>query len=128
MLLPAAAPWTGSAFLRVTRRKTLEISIVSTAVWLRLAAADGPIVEARVCLGSVAPTPIRAPSAENELRGHAPTDEVLARAAAGAVHDARPIDDLRAGAAYRRRMVEVLTLRALRQALARARSAEGGAR
>ena len=66
-----------------------------------------------IVLASVAPTPIRAPSAEQELIGAKPTRALLEEAGRLAAGDARPISDTRGSADYRRSLVAVLTARAL---------------
>lgn len=119
--LPA---YSGSAFETVTNRKAVEITITSASSRVTLEAKEGPVKEIRVCLGSVAPRPVRAPSAEATLRAKLPTDENLDAAAAAAVADATPIDDLRGHASYRNWMIEVLVRRTLERAVAQAR---GGA-
>jgi carbon-monoxide dehydrogenase medium subunit len=110
----------GAAYLKMGVRRTLEISIVNVAAYLAL--ESGKIQTARVVLGAVAPTPIRAPFAEKALVDAAPSPELFARAAGEAARDAKPIDDFRASAEYRRDMVAVLTRRALEAALERARA------
>jgi CO/xanthine dehydrogenase FAD-binding subunit len=91
-----------------------DIAMVNAAV--TLVVRDGLIAQARVALGAVAPTPLRARAAEVALEGQPPTEEVFQRAADAAVEEVRPISDQRASADYRRRMSGVATLRALRQA------------
>ena len=81
---------------------------------------------AGVGLGSVAPRAIRSHSAETVLVGRAATPESLAEAASRSADDARPIDDLRASAEYRRAMVPVLVRRALDRSLDRARAQGSG--
>jgi len=71
------------------------------------------VTDARITLGSVAPTIIRAPEAERVLVGAPLSQERIAEAADLAAQAAAPIDDLRAGADYRREMVRVLVRRAL---------------
>lgn len=110
----------GAGYLKLGVRQTLEISIVNVAAYLSL---DGDRIEtARVVLGAVAPVPIRAPFAEKVLAGETPSAELFAKAGEEAARDAKPIDDFRASAEYRRDMVSVLTRRALETALERARS------
>jgi carbon-monoxide dehydrogenase medium subunit len=116
--LSAPPPHTGSAYLRHTPRMEMDIAVAGSAAVVRL--EEGRIADARICLASVAPTPVRAPSAEAVLRGAAPADEVIRRAAAAAAGDCRPISDVRGSEDYRRHLVAVLTERALRSALARA--------
>jgi len=112
----------GGSYIKLGVRQTLEISLVNVAAFIALEKQDGPIREARVVLGSVGPTPIRATSAEELLRGQSPSDALFARAAKAAAADAKPIDDFRGSAEYRRDMVDVLAKRALTQALDRATS------
>ena len=105
-------PGARSAFLKLGLRQADAIAVASVATCVEL---DGGIVRAaRIALGSVAPRPIRALSAERALVGQ-PLDESTVRraAAAAAEEDASPIDDLRASAEYRRWMVEILVRRAL---------------
>jgi carbon-monoxide dehydrogenase medium subunit len=116
--LPAPPPHTGSAYLRHTPRMEMDIAVAGSAAVVTL--EGGSIADARICLASVAPTPVRAPGAEAVLRGAEPTDDVLRRAAQAAAGDCTPISDVRGSEEYRRHLVAVLTERALRGALARA--------
>jgi carbon-monoxide dehydrogenase medium subunit len=108
----------GSAYIKLGIRETLEISIVNVAAALTL--ENNIVKSARIVLGSVAPTPIRAPSAEKALVGEKPSEALFAKAGEAASADAKPIDDFRASASYRRDMVSTLTRRALTLALDRA--------
>ena len=78
-------------------------------------ASPWDVSRARIALGSVAPTIVRAGEAEAYLAGKELTDESIDRAAELTAAAARPISDVRGGADYRRDMVRVLTARALRQ-------------
>ena len=118
--LQAPGEHVGSAYETLTRRKALEITIASATAHLNLSGPGGTIEKARICLGSVAPTPLLAQGAEKALIGQVANEATIARAAAAAVKDSSPIDDLRAHAQYRRWMVEVLTHRALTRAIERA--------
>jgi carbon-monoxide dehydrogenase medium subunit len=115
--LDAPEERSGAAYLKLGVRQTLEISIVNVAAYLGL--EDQKIQTARIVLGAVAPIPMRAPSAEKALIGEAPSPALFVKAAEAAAVDAKPIDDFRASAAYRRDMVRTLTRRALETALAR---------
>jgi carbon-monoxide dehydrogenase medium subunit len=120
IIVPKPAAGSGAGYIKLGVRKTLEISIVNVAAFLTLD-GGGVIRTARVVLGAVAPTPIRAPSAETALVGQKPSDEIIAKAADAAAGDSRPIDDFRGSAEYRREMVKVLTRRALQMARDEAR-------
>ncbi|VTU22855.1 Carbon monoxide dehydrogenase medium chain [Variovorax sp. PBL-E5] len=113
--IPAPLPHTGKSYLKHGRRKAMELATVGVAVTLSL--HEGRVSHARIVLGAVAPTPLRALRAEALLMGEKPNDAVFAAAAQAALEESRPITDVRASADYRRRMVGVLTHRALTQAL-----------
>ena len=121
VLIPGLEPGSGGAYEKLGLRKTLEIAIVNVAAVLTLNAKGDKIASARVVLGAVAPTPIRARQAEKSLVGKAASANSFAKAAAAAAQDAKPITDHRGSAEYRRLMVEVLTRRALDKALEQAR-------
>jgi carbon-monoxide dehydrogenase medium subunit len=116
-------PRAATAFLKAGRRKAMEISVVCVAVRLVLDAANGRCQEARIALGAVAPTTMRAHAAERTLEGQPLTDEVLRRAGRVAAGECQPIDDVRASARYRRLLVETLVPRAVRRSLERIGSA-----
>jgi carbon-monoxide dehydrogenase medium subunit len=111
-------PASGSAFHKLGKRSAMIIAVVSIAAVLVL--ENGLIRDARVALGSVAPTAIRTPQTEALLRDQPPGEALFRRAGEMARQEARPIDDFRASAEYRRRMVAVLTQRALEEAYVRA--------
>lgn len=119
--LPAHSPRTGSVYQRHTPRKIMDIAVVGVGIRLTLASSGDTIDEARICLGAVAPTVIRAPEAEQALAGQSPSDELFARAAELAQAAARPISDVRGSAEFRRHLVGVMTKRCLAIALERAR-------
>jgi carbon-monoxide dehydrogenase medium subunit len=109
-------------FVKLALRRAQAISVVDVAIVLRLRGNE--VSEARVVLGAVAPTVFRATTAEGRLVGKRLTRQAMEEASALAAAEARPIDDLRATAEYRREMVRVCTLRALRT-IAEGRQAGG---
>jgi carbon-monoxide dehydrogenase medium subunit len=117
--LPATQPHSGAAFFRRTRT-AMDIAVVCGAVMLQF--TNGTCQNARIALGAVGPTPMRATRAEAALQGQTVTDQVIEAASRISSEEARPIDDVRSSAEYRREMVRTLTRRALRQAMERARS------
>jgi len=114
IIIPAPAPHTGKVYIKHGRRKAMELATVGVAVALTM---DGDRCrDVRIVLGAVAPTPIRATSAEASLRG-VPLDEQRIKDAGRAARgEARPISNVRASAEYRGEMVEVLARRALDRA------------
>ena len=119
ILIPAMPARAGSAFQRCVRT-AMDIAVVNCAAFVRLG-EDGVVVDARVALGAVGPTPLRAASAEGRLKGQRFSPRMAEEAAECAADEAQPIDDVRAGAGYRREMVRVLTRRAIEGAFQRAR-------
>ena len=101
-----------AVFIKLGNRKAMAIAVASIAVRLSLNEL-GQISEARIALGSVAPTPVRAYHAEAILQSNPLNDETIFAAANAAQQAASPISDLRASAGYRSKMVAVLTRRAL---------------
>jgi len=99
-------------FIKLALRRAQAISLVNVAIVLTFAVDT--VQDATIALGSVAPTIIRAEEAEAFLKGKVLSRETIVRAAELAANAARPIDDLRASAAYRREMVRVGTAKGLR--------------
>ena len=126
IVIPGAPPFTGSDYMKLGHRATLEIAIVAVASRITLDKPDGSIKDARVVLSAVAPKAIHSVCAERMLVGKRPSEELFAEAAKAAMDDASPIDDIRGGAAYRREMISVLTQRTLSQALKSARAGKAG--
>lgn len=118
--LPAPPPRCGKAYIKHGRRKAMELATVGVAVTLVLA-DDGAVDDVRIVLGAVAPTPLRARRAEAMMRGERTSPGLLEIVARIAMEESQPISDVRASADYRRRMVGVLTRRAIERALERAR-------
>ncbi len=99
-------------YLKIGLRRVLAIAVTNVTVVVGLG-EDDIVADARVALGSVAPTIVRAPAAEAALLGGALTDARIAAAAELAVEAARPIDDVRGSAWYRSEEVHALVRRAL---------------
>ncbi len=112
--LPAPAPNSNSAYLRLEYRRAMEIAVVGAAAAVTLA-ADGSISAVRVALTAVAPTIIEVVG----LVGGTVAD-VAAAAAAAASEQATPISDQRASDRYRRHTVGVMAGRAVQAAARRA--------
>jgi CO/xanthine dehydrogenase FAD-binding subunit len=88
-------------FRKIGTRRAQAISKVVMALAWR-AGTGGTWADARLALGSVAATPVRAPATEAILDGAAPTRETADAAAAALIGEIEPIDDVRSTADYRR--------------------------
>ncbi|WP_167648688.1 FAD binding domain-containing protein [Mameliella alba] len=115
IVIPAPAPDSGRIYLKHGRRKAMELATVGVAVSLD---RDGDTcTDARIALGAVGPTVLRASAAEALLKGRKITDELIAQVGAQAMAECTPISNVRASADYRRSMVGVLTRRAVKTAM-----------
>lgn len=102
-------------YLKLSTRSRMDLALVGVAAILSF--ESGFIRDARIGLGAVAPTPMRAKKAEGSLVGNSASDKAIDRAARLAAEETRPISDHRASSEYRRMMVEALVKRALHQVL-----------
>lgn len=100
-------------FLKLGLRRAQAISVINICVVL--AFEEEVITEARIALGSVAPTIIRVPESETYLCGKTLSDDVIRQTAVSVSQHPAPIDDVRGTAIYRTEMLKMLTARALRQ-------------
>jgi xanthine dehydrogenase molybdopterin binding subunit/xanthine dehydrogenase small subunit len=95
-----------SEFYKVSKRRELDISIVAAAISVDTD-TGGVVRRARLAFGGVAATPVRARRAEEALIGR-----TLAGASADVARvlreEFKPIDDVRAAAAYRRGLITSL--------------------
>jgi len=118
IFVPAPGPHSGGCYIRHTPRRELDIAVVGVASQVTI--ADGVCAKARISLAAVAPTPVRATTAEAALEGKPLTPELIERAADLAAQAAKPISDQRGSADFRRHLVRILTRRTLTTALASA--------
>jgi len=109
----------GASYLKLGKRNGMAISVVNAAVVLVLDSA-GSIQDARLALGSVAPTVVRSSSAEEMLIGQEPTPKILNQAAEASAEDISPISDVRSTKEYRLHSAVVLARRVLTEAVAQA--------
>ena len=113
--VPNPPPHTQGIYLKLPARTAIDLAVVGVAAVVTLDAKGTNIVDAKIVLGAVAPTPIRARKAEDIIKGKAVNEELIEKAAQVAAEEAKPISDVRGSAGYRKDMVRVLTNRAIRQ-------------
>ncbi|MCK5852237.1 xanthine dehydrogenase family protein subunit M [bacterium] len=105
VLIPKNENWEG-AFVRLGQREALAISKVSLALLLKI--KDDKIEEARIALGAVAPTVIRAEKTERFLVGKEINVDTISEAKKIICEEVSPISDIRSIAEYRKEMCGVL--------------------
>ena len=120
-VIPQLLPRTGAAYVKHTRREAMELPLLGVAVLLSFAEDMMTCTEARIGLGVLAPTPMRAKNAEALLKGQKVNEDVLKRAGKAAAEECKARDSIRGEAWYRREMVEVLVPRMARLAMERAK-------
>jgi len=110
--IPPAPPTSFATYLK-TFRSAMDCCTVGVAAWVDFESGSTVVRDARLALGAVAPTPIRARICEGMLAGRDLDEAVIAEVGAKAVEEAHPIDDIRASAEYRQVLVEVMSRRVL---------------
>jgi len=109
--VPQMAGGGKGVYLKLSPRSKMDLAVVGVAAVAVM--EEGKYKDVRLALGAVAPTPVRAKRAEEMLLGKGAAEKVVQKAAKMASEEARPIDDHRASAQYRKMMVEVLVKRAV---------------
>ncbi len=141
--LPSFGDNTGSAYIKHTRRKAMDLPIIGIAVRItidnkdlrckdllctmasaseilsRLGDEELKCEDIRIAMGVVSPRPMRAKKAEDALRGKIISDKTVAAIAEIAASEASPRDSIRGEAWYRRDMVKVLVQRAIMKSIDR---------
>ena len=110
--VPPLPSHSGGTYIKYAQRGAKALGICNVATWIAL---DREIcTEAKICLGAVGQTPIRAVEAESVLKGNPFTPETAKAAAQKASEEAQPRSSpLRGSAEYRKTTVGALTQRAL---------------
>jgi carbon-monoxide dehydrogenase medium subunit len=116
--IPTTPQHSFGTYLKLGRRKSMDLALVSVAVLLTLNRNKGTCERARIALGSVAPTPVRARETEKMLEGKRPDQNLIQELAQCAEKECRPISDVRSTATYRKEMINVHVRKAILQALA----------
>lgn len=105
--VPRPQPGTRQAFFKFTERKPIDFAVASVASLISV--QEGRCVKARIFLGGVAPTPLRAETAEQVIEGKPLDAAVVEDAAQASVAGAKPLS----GNAYKVEIVKSLVKRAL---------------
>jgi CO/xanthine dehydrogenase FAD-binding subunit len=103
------------SYIKLGLRDSMAISVATIAVMLEV---EGKMChKARVALGAVAPTPIRAYRVEKNLEGRELDQRIIEECSAIVKEEISPIDDIRASAEYRRLVTSALLKRGIHEAL-----------
>lgn len=122
--VPTPPKHSGSMYMRFTPRNEMDIAVAGSGVFVELSPSGKKIVSARVSLAAVAPTPLLVEKAAMYLEGKTISDEVISKAGELAKNAAKPITDMRGTIEQRKHLCDVLTRRALKGAIERAKEAK----
>ena len=100
-------------FIKLGQRKAMAIAIASLA--LNLEVKQNKIIQIRIAMGSVAPTPIRLTTAEEFLKDKEINSKLVEEAMYRMRKEVEPISDIRASAEYRRYISGILFKRAFKK-------------
>lgn len=108
---------TSGCYIKYSTRKAMDIAMLGVSVVCRT--EEGRFSDVRIALGVAAPTPIRCSEAEEYANGRDITRDTLKEIGRYAVKASKARDSWRASKAYREHLIEILTFRALREAVCR---------
>jgi carbon-monoxide dehydrogenase medium subunit len=117
--IPIQPARSGGAYLKF-ERKIGDFATAAVAVQITLGSGN-TCQRVGIGLTNVGQTAIKATRAEKALQGKAADEKNILEAARIAAEEAEPIEDHRGSVEYKRSLIKVLTARALRQAVARAK-------
>lgn len=145
-VMPKFNEYTGSAYIKHTRREAMDLPILGVATRLTLSMDSNSQVrckdllcavdsisnilmklkdeglkceDVRIAMGVVAPIPMRAKKAEEALIGKIISPEIFETIGEIAASEAQPRDSIRGEAWYRKEMIKVLVKRALMKSIDR---------
>jgi len=122
VVLPPLPPRSGVEYIRFSSSSVVDKPSAGVAVRLTLERSDETVQTARIVLGCVGATPVRARKAEGLLSGKKLTPELSEQAGSIASTECSPTSDLRGSEQYKRAIVRTLVKRAAAKAYERATS------
>ncbi|KUO75331.1 MAG: xanthine dehydrogenase [Desulfosporosinus sp. BRH_c37] len=120
-ILPEPVQKSACRYAYMGRRDAMEIDCVNMAVNIELENDGETVKEVKLVMGSVYPRPLVSKEVPALLLGQKLSEQLIEKAAEAAQGEAKPIDDIRASAEYRREIVKVLARRLLIEAYAAAK-------
>ena len=100
-------------YLKLGLRKAMAIAVAS--IGINLEVKENKIVQIRIAMASVAPTPIRLTATEEFLQDQEVNDELIEKAINKVREEVNPISDIRASDEYRRYVSGILFKRAFKK-------------
>jgi CO/xanthine dehydrogenase FAD-binding subunit len=118
--LPPLPPRSGIEYIRFSSSSVVDKPSAGVAVRVSLEKSGDACKTARIVLGCVGPTPVRAKQAEALMTGKALAPELLEAIGATASQECSPTADLRGSEHYKRAVVRTLVKRAAAKAYEKA--------
>ena len=116
VFVPPLTPHTAGRYMKHSPRGPIDLAIVNITVLITMDPEKKICKDAKIVLGAVAPTPLRARKAEDILKGKSIDGTLTDRAAQTASEEAHPRHgSIRGSVEYKKEMVRVLTDRAIRE-------------
>lgn len=104
-------------YIKYCNRKALDIAMLGVSVLCN--ASNGKFNDLRIALGVAAPTPIRCYEAEAYAKGQDISNVIINEIGHYALKASKARDSWRASKAYREHLIEILTIRAIKEAIIR---------
>jgi len=118
ILVPESLPHTSGIYIKHSPRGPIDLAIVNITVLMTMEQDHRVCRDAKIVLGAVSPTPLRAKKAENVLKGKRVDGALIDRAAQVASDEANPRrGSIRGSFEYKKEMVKVLTGRAIKEVI-----------
>jgi len=115
IVVPPLDPHTSGIYVKHSSRGPIDLAIVNITVLITMEPDQKICRDAKIVLGAVSSTPLRARKAENVLKGNRVNGALIDRAAQAASDEAHPrLGSIRGSFEYKKEMVRVLTGRAIR--------------
>ncbi|MBN1376550.1 MAG: xanthine dehydrogenase family protein subunit M [Dehalococcoidia bacterium] len=121
LIVPLTQERSGSNYQKLSARSKVDIAAVGVSACLMVNETE-IVTRARIAIGAVSPVPKRVPRAEKSLEGKRLTQALVEQVAQICMDEAAPITDTRATAIYRKKMVYVLTQRAINSSMEQIRT------
>ena len=119
IIVPKTAPHTSGVYIKHSPRGPIDLAIVNITVLMTMDPDRKICKDARIVLGAVSPTPLRARKAEDLLKGRKIDEHLIDQVAQAASDESHPRrGSIRGSFEYKKEMVRVLTARAIRQVIA----------
>ena len=123
VIIPNPPQYSAGVYVKLRLREAIDFALVSVAANISFDSKDGVCEGASVVIGAVASNPIEVSIAEDILMDQKITDDLIEEVSEAAYNEAPPLPNISGcSQVYRKKMVKVLTRRAINSALEKIKS------